>query len=242
MIKKRPDLHAGHRARLRQRFVRGGAEAFSEHELLELLLTFSIPRKDTKDTAKRLLSEFGSLHEVLNASTEKLTIVEGVGQTSAILMRLVRDFYRPSVFASGTPRAEIMNTESAANLLRAEFATATEEKFLVLFLDVSSRLLKISVLSEGTIDRAAVYPRKVAQEAIGTGAAAVILAHNHPRSSPVPSQADKLLTRQLCNSLMPIGVEILDHIILGEHDFYSFAKAGDLNVIVESLNKGYAAV
>lgn len=225
----------GHRNRLRKRFLKSGAEAFSEHELLELLLTYSIPRKDTKSVSKDLLSAYGSLHDVLNASIEKLLMVHGVGETSAILIRLVRDFYKPSIYSSPNKRTELKSTASAVDLLRAEFATAMEEKFIAVFLDVNSKILNISTLSVGTIDRATVYPRKIAEEAIKIGAAAIILAHNHPRSKPEPSQADKLLTKQLFISLLPLGVEILDHIIIGENEYYSFAKSGDLAAVAESF-------
>jgi DNA repair protein RadC len=107
----------------------------------------------------------------------------------------------------------------------------------VLLLDVSSKLLRIVTLSEGTIDRAAVYPRKLAEEVIKTGAAAVILGHNHPRAAATPSYADKILTKHLLHALDPLGVEVLDHIIIGEKDFYRFAKSGELVKTNESIKK-----
>jgi DNA repair protein RadC len=106
----------GHRARLRERFVKSGSAAFAEHELLELLLTFAIPRKDTKQIAKQLLLEFGSLHDILNASIDKLSMVDGVGENSAILIRLIREFHKPSINTGTIDRTQILNTEAAANI------------------------------------------------------------------------------------------------------------------------------
>jgi len=224
----------GHRERLRDRYARAGADAFAEHELLELLLTFAIPRRDTKPVAKRLLGTFGSLHEVLNAPQHRLSMVEGVGPQSALLIRLVRDLHRPSVAWPNLQRTTVASTKAAVEILRAEFASASEEHFLALLLDVSSRLLGIARLADGTIDRATVYPRHVAEEAIKVGAAAVILGHNHPRAAADPTPADRTLTRQLFLALTPIGIEILDHVIVGEGPYYSFASRGELDAMKQS--------
>jgi DNA repair protein RadC len=219
---------------LRDRYARAGAEAFAEHELLELLLTFAIPRKDTKPVAKRLLGTFGSLHEVLNAPQDRIAMVEGVGPQSALLIRLVRDLHRPSVAQPDLQRTTVNSTKAAAELLQAEFASASEEHFLALLLDVSSRLLRIARLADGTIDRATVYPRHLAEEAIKAGAAAVIIGHNHPRASADPTPADVALTRQIYLALTPLGIEILDHVIVGEGPYYSFATRGDLDAVKQS--------
>jgi DNA repair protein RadC len=224
----------GHRGRLRERYARAGAEAFAGHELLELLLTFAIPRKDTKAVAKRLLGTFGSLHEVLNAPQERLSMVEGIGPQSALLIRLVRDLHRPSVAQPDLQRTAVTSTKGAVEIFQAEFASASEEQFLALLLDVSSRLLRISRLADGTIDRATVYPRHVAEEAIKVGAAAVIIGHNHPRAAADPTPADHALTRQLYLALTPLGIEILDHVIVGEGPYYSFASRGDLDAMKQS--------
>lgn len=233
---------AGHRRRLRDRYARAGAEAFAEHELLELLLTFSIPRKDTKPIAKRLLTTFGSLHEILNAPQERLSTVEGVGAQSALLIRLVRDFHRPSVAQPDLRRTAVTSTRAAVEILQAEFVSASEEHFLVLLLDVSSRLLRILRLADGTIDRATVYPRHLAEEAIKVGAAALIIGHNHPRAAADPTPADRALTRQLYLALTPLGIDLLDHVIVGEGPYYSFASRGEIDAMkwsyVEAVRGG----
>jgi len=220
--------NSGHRARLRQRFTRAGAQGFSDYELLELLLTYAIPRRDTKPLAKRLVATFGSLHGVLNAPTGRLASIDGMGDQSAVLLRLVRDLHRPSISLANVERPVVASTKSAVEILRGELASATEEKFVALLLDVSSKLLRILTLAEGTIDRAAVYPRQLIEEVIKVGAAAVIVGHNHPHASPEPSDADRALTLRLCSALQPIEADFLDHIIIGENGYYSFASHGEL--------------
>jgi DNA repair protein RadC len=211
--------------------MRSGAEGFSDHELLELLLTYSIPRRDIKPVAKRLLATLGSLPEVLNSTPQRLCLVDGIGEQSAVLIRLVRDFHRPSVLQPVPRRQEVDSTREAVAVLRAEFSSSTEEEFGVLLLDVDGRLLRVTRLATGTIDRATVYPRAVAAEAIRSGAAAIILGHSHPRAASDPSPADLALTRQLVLALTPIGVDLLDHVILGDGEYYSFASRGDLDSI-----------
>jgi DNA repair protein RadC len=230
---KRDDrkLSHGHRKRLRARFARAGIEGLNDYEALELLLSYAIPRRDTKSIAKRLLVEFGSLHEVLNAPAERLARVKGVGERSALLIRLVRDFQRESLCGAGASRILVDSTRKAVDYFRSEFATVAEEQFGALLLDAKARLLRFMLLSKGTIDRAAVYPRQLAEAAIQCGATGVILGHNHPRKPSEASEIDRAMTRQLLLAFTPIGVDILDHIILGDDGAYSFARSGELDVM-----------
>jgi DNA repair protein RadC len=232
-LREEKKSYHGHRERLRARFARVGIEGLNDYEALELLLTYAIPRRDTKPVAKRLLAEFGSLNEVVNAPAERLRRVKGVGQRSALLIRLVRDFQRESLHGAGARRVRLDSTQKAADYLRSEFATASEECFGALLLDPKARLLRFVLLAEGTIDRAVAYPRQVAEAAIQSGAAGIIVGHNHPRKASTPSETDRAMTRQLILSLSPIGVDLLDHIVLGEDGFYSFARTGELDAIRE---------
>ena len=221
----------GHRERLRARFARAGIQGLNDYEALELLLSYAIPRRDTKPLARQLLAEFGSLYEVLNAPAERLMRVGGVGERSALLVRLVRDFQRESVHAAGSRRVILDSTRKAADFLRSEFATASEERFGALLLDAKARLLRFLLLTEGTTDRASVYPRRLAEAAIQCGATAVILGHNHPRAASRPSDTDRAMTRQLLLAFSPIGVDLLDHIIVGEDGCHSFARTGELDAM-----------
>ncbi len=225
--------HLGHRERLRARFARAGIEGLHDYEALELLLAYAIPRRDTKPLAKRLLAEFGSIADVLNAPSERLSRVKGIGQQTALLIRLVRDFQRESLRGSRKTAPLLDSTIKAAKYFRSEFATTSEECFGALLLDTMSRLLRFLLLSKGTVDRTSVYPRQLAEVAIQSGATALIIGHNHPRNDPRPSETDMIMTRQLISALGTIGVDLLDHIILGAKSHYSFARSGELDAIQE---------
>jgi DNA repair protein RadC len=178
-----------------------------------------------------LLAEFGSLHEVLNAPADRLKRVAGVGEQAALLIQLVRDFQRESLRGGQAGRVLVDSTEKAADFLRSEFATTSEERFALLLLDSKGRVLRFMSQSKGTVDRAAAYPRQVAEAAIQCGAMGIIVGHNHPRGASQPSAPDRALTRQLLLCLSPIGVDLLDHIILGEDGCYSFARTGELDAL-----------
>ena len=236
-------LYLGHRERLRKRFAEAGIAGLSDYEALELLLSYAIPRRDTKPIAKRLLAEFGSIHEVLNAPPERLARVKGVGERSALLIRLVRDFQRESLRGAGARRVVVDSTRRASAYFQSEFAAVSEERFGALLVDARARLLRFVLLSEGTVDRAAVYPRQLAEAAIQCGATGVILGHNHPRQKAHPSDVDRAMTRQLLLALAPIGVDLLDHLILGEDGCHSFARSGELDAMredYEAMIKGKA--
>lgn len=219
----------GHRKRLRERFQRSGLTGFHDHEVLELLLTFVLPRKDVKPIAKTLLAEFGNLAAVFDTPASVLTRVGGIGENAAVLLNLVPRLL-DSYQSSRWKRQEILNsTDSAVAYLAARLGTERNEVFYVLALDSQNRIIADEPVQRGSINRTAVFPRLVVECCLKHGATAVILAHNHPGGGPQPSAADRQLTIRLKKLLGDLDIVVHDHIIIaGPDQHYSFARNGGL--------------
>lgn len=218
----------GHRHRLRERFQRSGLNGFHDHEILELLLTYAIPRRDVKPIAKALLSEFGNnLAAVFDAPLASLRRVSGIGEHAAVLISLVPHLIG-SYQSSRWARQEIFNsTGSVVTYLTALLGTERNETFCVLALDSQNGLIAVEQIQRGSVNRTAVFPRLVVECSLKHRATAVILAHNHPGGSPQPSSADKLLTVRLKKILGDLDIVVHDHIIIaGPNRYYSFAQDG----------------
>ncbi len=214
----------GHRKRLRNRFVKNGSSAFAEHELLELLLTYSIPVKDVKPVAKRLLSRFSSITEVLDADIDSLKSVEGVGEMSAVLISLVKEL-KTEYHISKLRDLEVLSSpESVYEFIKSKLAGERDELFMVIYLNTKNKVIDFEINAEGTVNQAAVYPRKIIRKALACNAAGLILAHNHPSGEPEPSQSDIDLTNSLKEVCDTMDIRLLDHIIVGKLGFFSFSK------------------
>jgi DNA repair protein RadC len=218
-------LTDGHRKRLRDRFERSGFAGFNDHEVLELLLTLAIPRKDVKVPAKQLLKKFGSLRAVLDADASELRSVEGIGTVAPVALRIVREsaqLYLQEQVEGSTDRTDLTRVWQ----LRLE--PLRNEVFEVAYLDPAGRLLRngIERLEEGTVDRAAVYPRTVMASALRRNCTGLMLAHNHTNGVPTPSEQDKVLTRALVLAAETLGLRIYDHLIIGRSKVFSFAAEG----------------
>ena len=220
--------YLGHRQRLRERFLKSGLEGFADYEVVELLLTLAIPRSDVKDSAKHLIARFGNLRGILDAPIEELQAVNGIGSVAPVALKIIRAaatlYLQQS--AEGTNLAG--DHESLATFWRMRIGANPNEAFEVAYLDSGRRLLRDGVerLEEGTIDRAAIYPRRIVESALKRGAAAIVLAHNHPNGDVTPSEQDKLLTRALVMAAETVQLKILDHLIVSPDEAYSFKKAG----------------
>lgn len=214
---------------MRERFLRSGLNGFHDHEVLELLLTYAIPRRDVKPIAKELLNEFGNLAGVLDAPAEVLQRIDGIGEYAAVLIAFVPRLFE-SYQKSRWERQETFNsTESAAGFLSALLGTAREEIFCVLALDSRNRLIAVEQIQKGSVNRTAVFPRQVVEAGLKHRATAVILAHNHPGGAPQPSSADRQLTQKLRKMLGDLDIVVHDHIIIaGPDHHYSFAQHGGL--------------
>lgn len=227
MAKTEPHYH-GHRHRLRERFRKSGFTGFAEHEVVELLLTLAIPRADVKQQAKALLKRFGSLRGILDASLIELRSVQGIGEIAAISLKVIREsatLYLQEV----SEEAEVLSDpEHLSDFWCMRIGHLKHEVFAVAYLDSAHRLLRAGVetLQEGTVDRAAVYPRRVVEAALKRQAAALVLAHNHPNGNVEPSGQDKVVTRSIVLAAETIGLQVVDHLIVSASATFSFRKAG----------------
>lgn len=217
--------HSGHRKRLKDRFLREGLDSFEMHNVLELLLFFGIPYKDTNDIAHELLNRFGSLSGVLEAQYEDLVSVPGVGENAAVLIKLISPLSRRYMEDKLNEKTVLSSCEYVGEYLLAKYRFRQDELFSMLCLDQNCRLISWEQISSGTVNVTAVNTRKVIEAAIKTSANGVILAHNHPNGLAVPSADDIRSTMALIEALDVIGVKVLDHIIVGSEDYVSLASS-----------------
>lgn len=220
--------YAGHRERLRARFMKSGIDGLANHEVVELLLTLAIPRKDVKEPAKRLIQKFGNLKGILDASVEELRSVEKIGEVTSVALKIIRAAATLYLQQGVEGREVLSDPNQLAAFWRMRIGGLANETFQVGYLDPSYRLLRdgVETLEEGTIDRATVYPRRMVEAALRRGAAALVLAHNHPNGDVQPSEQDKLLTRALVLAAETVQLKILDHLVVSTADVFSFRKAG----------------
>lgn len=225
MIDRAPD-NSGHRARLRQRLLDAGGDAFADHELLEYLLALALPRRDTKPLAKALLARFGGLGGVLAAEARTLLAFDGLGETSVAAIKIVQAILARRTRAEVIDRPVLGNWQALLDYLHVLLAGATREAFHVLHLNTRNELIHAQKMSEGTIDEAAVHIREVIKAAMDAGAAAMILVHNHPSGDPAPSRADIELTRRIADAAKRLDIAVHDHIIIGAKGYVSLRAQG----------------
>ncbi|HWK35050.1 RadC family protein [Sphingomonas sp.] len=220
-----PDA-SGHRARLRQRLLEGGGDALLDHELVEYLLALAIPRRDTKPLAKALLREFGGIGALLSADGEALARVPGMGETSAAAIKIAHAAALRLLRAEIIDRPVLSNWQALLDYLRADMAHHGVERVRVLHLDSRNRLLRDELMSEGTIDEAALYAREVIRRAIDLKSTGLILVHNHPSGDPSPSRADIDVTRAIAESGKRLGIALHDHVIIATGGHTSLRAQG----------------
>ena len=226
-MEPRPHYH-GHRERLRERFLRSGLAGFAEHEVIELLLTLAIPRRDVKRPAKALLERFGSLRGVLDAPLPELQSADGIGRVSAVALHIIRESATLYLQETSENAEVLRDPERLSDFWRMRIGALRNEVFAVAYLDSAYRLLRngVETLQEGTIDRAAVYPRRVVEAALKRQAAALVLAHNHPNGVVDPTEHDKFVTRAIVLAADTISLRVVDHLIVSPGETFSFRKAG----------------
>jgi DNA repair protein RadC len=217
----------GHRERLRERFRKAGAEAFADHELLELLLTYAVPRRDVKETARAMLAECGDLAGVLAAPADVLRALPGVGEKTALFLHVVRDVAGEAANpARRRGRRRLRSVAEAVRFIAARVRGGREEELHAVALDAKNQPVAHTVLAAGTGDHVAVYPRKVLEFVLGRRAVGVLVAHNHPSGDPRPSKDDERLTKALEKAAAAVGVRLVDHVILGDGDRHYSFRAG----------------
>lgn len=203
----------GHRRRLRERFLRAGLDGLQDYEAIELLLTYAIPRRDVKPLAKELLETYGSLEKLLDATPADLLDRHGMGPSGTTLVLLIRQLC--SKYLEQKIRdVDVLDSSAATErFLRMKLGGGRKETFMVIFMNSHNHVLDFQVFP-GTVDRAAVYPREIAEKCLRTGATAVIAAHNHPSGICMPSDGDLQTTRRILAALRTINVGLVDHLIV----------------------------
>lgn len=224
--KKPASPHAGHRARLREKLLQRGSESFADYEILELILTIAIPRRDVKPLAKALMAEFGSLADVINADLARLESVTGLGETTIAVLKVMQAATIRVTRDQVADRPILSGWGALIDYLKASNAYRDREVFRVLFLDQKNVLIADEVISEGTINHAPVYPREIMARALNVGAVSIILCHNHPSGDPTPSRQDISITRDIAEIGGKLGVKVHDHVIIGKKGEKSLKSMG----------------
>lgn len=218
--------YLAHRDRQRAKFSASGGDSFADYELLELFLFNSIPRRDVKPIAKDLLKTFGNLGEVCAAPLHRLTEIQGIGEKTALDLKLLHAASVRMGRESVLGRPILSSWTALLDYCRSAMQFETVEQFRVLFLDRKNRLIADEVLGRGTIDRAPVYPREIIKRALALESTAIILAHNHPSGDPTPSQSDITMTNEVIAAAKAIQVVVHDHLIIGRENVVSFKTLG----------------
>lgn len=223
----------GHRERIKEKFLKNGIDGFAEYEILELLLTYCIPRKDTKPIAKELLNKFKSLDNIFKADFDKLSAIDGLGKNSIVFLKLIGDL--PSIIYKDELKnkklvdketLKISNKDILLKYLRNKIGYEEIEKFYVLYLSSSNEVIEFEENSVGTLDRSSVYPREIYKKIINLNAKSVILAHNHPSDNITPSKCDIELTNEIARGLKNFGALLIEHIIITKNSYFSFLEEG----------------
>ncbi|MUM76594.1 DNA repair protein RadC [Pseudodesulfovibrio sp. F-1] len=225
MKEKDKPHYLGHRQRLREKLLQNG-RSLADYELLELTLAAVLPRRDTKPLAKLMITRFGSLKDALTARPEQLEAVSGIGPAAVAHWALLQELFARMGEArarSGVPLSEPADVARAA---MARIGSKGVEEFWAAFLDIRNRVIAWEQVSKGTVDATPVFPREIMATALRLEAAALILAHNHPGGDPTPSMEDLALTQRIRETARGLDIRVLDHIIVTDHDYYSFNEHG----------------
>ncbi|HEU4969013.1 RadC family protein [Sphingomonas sp.] len=219
------DEGAGHRARLRERLLRGGADALLDHEIVEYLLALVIPRRDTKSLAKRLLNEFGGIGGLFAADAEAIERA-GFSETAVASLKIVNAAALRLLAAEIKARPIMNSWDALLDYLRADLAHLGVERVRVLFLNAKNMLIRDELMSEGSTSEAAMYAREVIRRAIDLHASSLILVHNHPSGDPSPSRQDIAVTRDIVEAGKRLGIQVHDHVIIGAQGHSSMRAMG----------------
>ena len=214
----------GHRERLRDRFMLSTFEGMIKYDVMEILLTIFIPRKDVKPAARLLVDKFGTVNEVLAQPVRELVKIPGIGEKTAIGLKMLHSAMHYCLHERCIKRDLIDNSEAVKNFVRMKMGVRWHESYMLVFLDSHNYLLGYDVLSEGTVDYVFAYLRNAAEEALDRHASKVILVHNHPSGICAPSGEDIEATHMLFASLKTLDIELVDHLIVSRDECFSFTE------------------
>lgn len=234
--------HEAHRERMRQRFSANGLEGMAEHEVLELMLYYAIPFKDTNPIAHELIDRFGSLNQVLKTDPEYLKEVKGVGSGVALYLSFLKHFIEYYEAHELSSRCSLARHSDAEEFVRRQLRYLEREQVLLLCVDSRMFLIRSDVLAKGTVNETPVSIRKVMEHAMKFHAVGVILAHNHPSGTAEPTREDNGLTQRLYEAFGHVGIRLLDHIIVAGEDCYSYHASGKLNDIETAYRAAFGSM
>lgn len=217
-------VHEGHRKNLRDSFIKTGLEGKTEHQALEILLTYAIPRIDVNPVAHELINKFGSLAAVMDADIEELTTVNHISENGAVLIKLIPQISKMYNKSKWGERPLLNNASTVAKFASERFSGEKVEILYMLSLDSHCRLIAITKISEGTIDESPMYIRNIVNTALRTGAKRVVLTHNHPSGSIAPSPDDIVATQRAYDALRTIDVDLVDHVIVSGDKTFCFSS------------------
>jgi len=225
VVKEAPAHYAGHRQRLRERFEIE-PRSLSDHELLELLLTYVQPRRDTKPMAKELLARFGSLGEALQAEPRRIGEIPGLGPAAASFWSTLRECRARAACSPVAQKMKFSSPEQVRDMVSSRLGHLTKEELWVILVDNQNRLISFERVFQGTVDQTAAYPREILELALRLHASGIILVHNHPGGDPAPSAQDRSLTATVARLADDLGLRLLDHLIVTSGSFTSFRAQG----------------
>ena len=219
-------VHDGHRERLKNSYTEHGLESMNDITALELLLFYAVPRRDTNELAHRLIDHFGTLSGVFQASLQELQEVKGVGESAAILLTLIPQMMKKSAISETHEMKQIFNSKDAASYMIPRFMNESDEVLLMLCMDSKRAVICCCEVGRGVVNGIDVNVRFVVEKAMKVRASSVIIAHNHPSGSALPSREDDMFTKRLYNSLALVGIVLEDHLIIVNNDYVSVADSG----------------
>jgi DNA repair protein RadC len=219
-------IHEGHRQRVKERFCKEGLDHFDEHQVLELLLFYCIPRVDTNPIAHALLDHFGSLTKVFEAPVEELERIPGIGHNAAVFLSLVMAAGRYYQVSSATRNVILRTLEECGKYLLPLFYGRRNEVVYLLCLDAKCKVLTCKMIGEGSVNSAGVPVRRIVETALAANATSVVLAHNHPSGLALPSGEDIQTTRRMAVALDAVEITLADHIVVADGDFVSMVQSG----------------
>jgi DNA repair protein RadC len=220
------DQRKGHRMRLREKFIKGGLQGFLDYEIIELLLTLGTPRRDCKPQAKEALRRFKTLRGVLEAEQDDLVEIEGIGSHNIVGLKLIQEVSRRYLKDRMMSKRACHSSREVFDYLFHVLRDSKREVFKVIFLDAKNHILEEKTFFEGTVDSSVVYPREIIKYALKYDASSMIFVHNHPSGDPDPSTSDREITKELVFAANFIQIKVLDHIIIGNNRYFSFADQG----------------
>lgn len=222
IIKTKKPGYLDHRKRVKEKYEKNGVDGWLDYEILELVLFYAIPRKDTKPIAKELLARFKTVNGILDADKKDLKTIKHISKHTVLFLKLLKDVSILYMEKGLHNRNLLSSPQAVYDYLKTSLKGANDEEVKVLFLDNNNKLISIETFGSGTVNRSSLYPRKVVERALYNHAVSVIIAHNHPSGALQPSADDRKITKAIRDALNTVEIALLDHIIIGNNDYYSF--------------------